>query len=78
MTNGTFIFLCFVLFVLFFSLSVFDYDWDESWKLSLVIAFIAFWLMTCAICWRVGYRRGVNETETYHIIKSAQQGEVQK
>ena len=81
MTNGGFIVVCIIFAVVFFFAAgscANDYDGHEHGGCFLGLFLFALWLMTCAICWRVGYRRGINETETYHIIQSAQQGEVQK
>ena len=80
MTNGGFIVVCIIFAVVFFfaaGSSANNCD-EQHGGCFLALSLLALWLMTCAIFWRVGYCRGINETETYHIIQSAQQGEVQK
>lgn len=79
MTNGAFIAVCFIFAVVFGGSAVHcankgDEDLGNAFTCLMMLA---VWLASCAICWRCGYQTGLDESDTYHNIKSALM-EVQK
>lgn len=79
MSNGAFIAVCFIFAIVLGAIAV-DYEdkGDEDRRKAFTCLMgIALWLATCAICWRCGYHKGLDEADTYHNIKSALM-EVQK
>jgi len=79
MTNGAFIAVCFIFAVVFGCVAAHCANkGDEEFGMSFTcLMTLAVWLATCAICWRCGYQKGLDESDTYHNIKSALM-EVQK